>query len=480
MKLLSCRSAAVFLSAAFAAAGLAPTPAGAQEPAPPFAKINHFLIIYTENRSLDGLYGQFPGADNFASAKEILPQVDFDGTVFKTLPRARIRDKADERFPADLANAPFAIDQYVSAKEKTGDLVHKFYQEQEQINGGRNDRFAAISDAGGLVMGYYKGDTQQLWTIAKDFTLVDHFHHGAFGSSFLNHFWLVCACTPVFPNPLAKMVAAVDPKTGFLARASDSPKSALDGPPKWISDGAVTPDGFAVNTVQPSYPPYSSLSQPLERLPPQTMPTIGERLSEKKISWAWYSGGWNQAVLGKIESYEGPDYFQPHHQPFNYFATYAPGTKARAEHLQDLEDLKGAIASGNLPAVAFYKPVGRDNEHPGYTNLSTGDAHVAELIRLVQQSRNWNDTAIIVTADENGGSWDSVPPPRGDRWGPGLRVPTLIVSPYAKHGFVDHTIYDTTSILKTIELRYGLAPLGSRDANAADLGNAFDFTQSAK
>ena len=200
--------------------------------------------------------------------------------------------------------------------------------------------------------------------------------------------------------------AAVDPKTGFLARASDSPKSALDGPPKWVNDGAVTPDGFAVNTVQPAYPPYSSQSQLLERLPPQTMPTIGDRLSEKKISWAWYSGGWNQAVLGKIESYEGPDYFQPHHQPFNYFAAFAPGTRARAEHLQDLEDLKGAIALGNLPAVAFYKPVGRDNEHPGYTNLSTGDAHVAELIRLVQQSRNWNDTAIIVTADENGGSWN--------------------------------------------------------------------------
>jgi len=157
-----------------------------------------------------------------------------------------------------------------------------------------------------------------------------------------------------------------------------------------------------------------------------------------------------------------------------------PGTRARAEHLQDLEDLKAAIASGNLPAVAFYKPVGRDNEHPGYTNLSTGDAHVAELVRLVQQSPNWKDTAIIVTADENGGSWDSVPPPKGDRWGPGLRVPTLIVSPYAKHGFVDHTIYDTTSILKTIELRYGLAPLGSRDASVADLGNAFDFTQAGK
>ena len=139
------------------------------------------------------------------------------------------------------------------------------------------------------------------------------------------------------------------------------------------------------------------------------------------------------------------------------------------------EDLKSAIASGNLPAVAFYKPVGRYNEHPGYGDLATGDAHVAEIIGLLQQSPNWKDIAVIVTADENGGSWDSVAPPPGDRWGPGLRVPTLIVSPYAKRGFVDHTVYDTTSILKTIELRFDLPPLATRDARAADLRNAFDF-----
>jgi acid phosphatase len=476
MKPSSFRLAAAFLGiSVIAAAGSTSTVAGAEETAQPFAKINHFLIIYTENRSLDNLFGQFAGADNIASAKEFPPQVDFDGSVLKKLPRARIGNKVDERFPTDIPNAPFEIDQYVTANDKTGDLVHKFYQEQEQINGGRNDRFAAVSDAGGLAMGYFRGDTQHLWAVAKDFTLADHFHHAAFGSSFLNHFWLVCACTPVFPNPLANMVAAVDPKTGLLARASDSPKSALDGPPKWVNDGPVTPDGFAVNTIQPTYPPYSLQSQPLERLPPQTMPTIGDRLSERNISWAWYSGGWNDVNTGKIKPYGAPDYFQPHHQPFNYFAAFQPGTKARAEHLKDLDDLKEAIKSGSLPAVAFYKPVGRDTEHPGYTNLATGDVHVVELIHLLQQSPNWKDIAIIVTADENGGSWDSVAPPAGDRWGPGLRVPTLIVSPYAKRSFVDHTIYDTTSILKTIELRYDLPPLTTRDAGAADLRNAFDF-----
>ncbi len=93
-------------------------------------------------------------------------------------------------------NEPFPIDTFVHVTEKTSDMVHKFYQQQEQINGGRNDRFAAVSDAGGLVMGYYKGAEQKLWELAKEYTLADHFHHAAFGSSFLNHFWLVCACTP--------------------------------------------------------------------------------------------------------------------------------------------------------------------------------------------------------------------------------------------------------------------------------------------
>jgi len=104
---------------------------------------------------------------------------------------------------------------------------------------------------------------------------------------------------------------------------------------------------------------------------------------------------------------------------------------------------------------------------------------VADLVQAVQQSPAWADTAIIITYDENGGFWDHVAPPQGDRWGPGTRVPAIIISPYAKKGFVDHTQYDTTSILKFIETRWGLAPLSARDAAANDLINAFDFAQSA-
>jgi acid phosphatase len=104
-----------------------------------------------------------------------------------------------------------------------------------------------------------------------------------------------------------------------------------------------------------------------------------------------------------------------------------------------------------------------------------GQQHVASLVSAVQNSPYWADSVIIITYDENGGFWDHVAPPVVDKWGPGTRVPAIIVSPFAKKYFVDHTQCDTTAILKLIETRWGLAPLGTRDAAANDLTNALEF-----
>ena len=112
-----------------------------------------------------------------------------------------------------------------------------------------------------------------------------------------------------------------------------------------------------------------------------------------------------------------------------------------------------------MPAVSFYKPAGVNTQHPSYTDIMTGDEHIDGILQKLRASPQWKDMVVIVTHDENGGFWDPVAPPLGDRWGPGLRIPTLIVSPYAKRGFVDHTVYDTTSILKFITERFGLEPL---------------------
>lgn len=445
---------------ALAATGLALLGCTPQQQAavpPGMDKIQHILVVYLENRSFDNLYGHFPGANGLNQAGATAIQVDEHGKPYKFLPSVidtTVKPPAvDRRFPARLPNAPFDIGKYVPLSERTGDLVHRFYQEQEQIDGGKMDKFALVSDAKGLAMGYYDGSTTELWRYAREYVLADNFFHAAFGGSFLNHFWLVCACSPTYPDAPKNMVAVVGP----------------DG--RLIKDGAVTPDGYAVNTIQPSYQPHSSkITNPALLLPPQEGATIGDRLSERGISWAWYSGGWDAAVSGH------PDpLFQFHHQPFAYFRQFGDGTAARREHLKDEAEMLAGIADNRLPAVAFWKPIGEENEHPGYANVSSGDRKVASVLEALQKSALWPTTAVIITYDENGGSWDHVAPPKVDKWGPGTRVPTLIVSPLARRGYVDHTFYDTTSILKFIETRYGLKPLGTRDAAANDLTNAFSF-----
>jgi phospholipase C len=160
---------------------------------------------------------------------------------------------------------------------------------------------------------------------------------------------------------------------------------------------------------------------------------------------------------------EGSPNFQPHHQPFNYHARFAPGTKDRAAHLKDGDDFVHDIEAGRLPAVSFYKPAGRYTQHPSYTDVQSGDRHMAELLAKLRASPQWKDTLIVLTYDENGGYWDHVPPPAGaglsDRFGPGTRIPAILIGPMVKRGHVDHTSYDTTSILKFITERWALEPL---------------------
>lgn len=422
----------------------------------PIDRIEHLIVIYQENWSFDGLYGQFPGADGHASAGDAVRQLDGAGVPYERLPQpidtSRQPPAPDPRFPSDLPVAPFDLSGFVPPDQPYGDMVHRFYQEQLQINGGRMDRFVAVSDAAGLVMSYYDATDMPEGRLAREFTLADRFFHAAFGGSFLNHIWLVCACTPVWPDAPSELFARV----------------AADG--SLLQDGTITPDGYVVNTLLSVNPPHPRFGTPRYLLPEQRFPTIGDRLSERGVSWAWYAGGWSQVAMGPPVPY-----FQYHHQPFVYFASYGEGTPGRAEHLKDEREFVEAARTGTLPSVAFVKPIGDDNEHPGYASLLRGQQHVAELVAMVRSGPNWHDTAIIITYDENGGRWDHVAPPVGDRWGPGTRVPAIIVSPYARRGYVDSTTYDTTSILRTIEVRWGLAPLGSRDAAANDLRNAFAF-----
>jgi phospholipase C len=279
--------------------------------------------------------------------------------------------------------------------------------------------------------------------------------------------------------------------------------------------GVVCGD-YAVNTIQPMSWPYQlakpdtfqSKNYDKLRLPSLTTSTIGDRLTAVGIDWAWYSGGWANAegdpsqpgytngggpvcsdpnALAESAWPKCPDkLFQFHHQPFNYFANFSSGTEARKNHLRDeIEFIRLAKASShstcNLKAVSFVKPLGAENEHPGYASEHQGNDHLVDLVLTLVSGACAKDTMIIVTYDEFGGQADHVVPPgpgnsKGphDQWGPGSRIPALIIAPNLRNDLaVDHTVYDTTSILATIEHRFGISPLGSRDAAVNDLSAAF-------
>jgi phospholipase C len=495
-----------FIAALAAVAAIVVVGCAGPGSAPPRAgldRVDTIVVIYAENHSFDNLYGMFPGADGVAQATPLqTTQLDHDGKPLPHLPPVwGAGGKADTRFPGSLPNGPFRIDAPpigMSTDQLVPSPIHAFYQNQEQIAGGPNNRFVAAGNVGSWAMGYYDGSSMKLWQWAKEYTLADRFFMGAFGGSFLNHFWLVCACTPEFRDAPASIRAQLE-ADGRLKRRPASPASVLDGPMQ-VFDGQVTPDGYAVNTSQPAYQPSGvppaeggslDLADPKGNpVPPQLAKTVGDTLSAKGVSWAWYAGGWNAALAdGRQEPKAkratiynrepaSPN-FQPHHQPFNYFARYAPGTAERSAHLKDGDEFLAAIDAGTLPQVAFYKPVGRNTQHPSYTDVASGDAHMAMVLERLRKSPQWGRMAVILTYDENGGYWDHAAPPsgpgRGDRWGPGTRVPAIIVSPFAKRGYVDHTTYDTTSILKFITKRFGLEPLPGARAGAGDLSAAFDL-----
>jgi acid phosphatase len=497
--------AAIALALALAGCGTPPTPPAGTAAASDAAvqRVRHVVVIFAENHSFDNLYGMFPGADGVAGATaEQATQIDHDGTPLKEL--IVFRDgKPDPRFPR-MPNRPFRIDAPPMSRgidQIVPGPIHAFFHNQEQINGGKNNLFAAMSNVGGWTMGYYDGSPFRLWQWAREYTLADRFFMGAFGGSFLNHQYLVCACAPRHPDAPPAMRAVLD-ADGKLKKLPDSPSAAV-GAVRVVSrsGGQVTPDGFSVNTSQPPYQPSGiapaaggspDLADPRGSarevpVPPQTQRTLGDTLSAKGVSWAWYSGGWNAASADGRQpaavkrrviyaADEGSPMFQPHHQPFNYYARFAPGTPDRAEHLKDGEDFLRDIAAGRLPAVSFYKPAGRYTQHPSYTDIKTGDDHMADVLEKLRASPQWKDMLIVLTYDENGGYWDHVAPPTGpgwgDRFGPGTRVPALLIGPQVKRGFVDHTSYDTTSIAKFITRRFGLEPLAGVRAKAGDLSGA--------
>ena len=496
-------------------------------------QVKTVVVIYAENRSFNNLFGDFPGVEQPLSALKPADyqQRDRDGSLLQTLPPVwggvlqigpqtldGVTYPAATQFQENLPNAPFALKgpngEDLPFGLVTRDLWHVFYQNQMQINGGKNDGFVAWADSGGLTMGHYAQSrySLRLWDVAREFVLCDNFFQGAFGGSFLNHQYLISATAPFYPdaaNSVAKsQIAALqsdDPSDPRLKPLDASPASAMSGPPQF-GPSALTPDGFGVNTLAPPYwptwirdperPAHSKPDLP-NVLVPQTHEHIGDKLSKNNVDWAWYAGAW-QATLEQYKDSGGipkiPN-FQYHHQPFNYFKQQGPeNPQERNKRLRDAglgeesstNKFFADAEAGKLPAVTFYKPQGNLNMHAGYADVASGDRHIARALKVLQESPQWKNMVVVVTVDENGGWWDHVAPPKGDRWGPGTRIPAIVVSPFARKGTVDHTVYDTASILRLITRVFQLEKLDGLklrdDAMTArgqkpmgDLSNALQF-----
>ena len=438
-------------------------------------KIGHIVFIYMENRSFDSEYGFFKGANGVAGLpKSAYLQNDRDGSLLSVLPATwgGVIDSHQLNQPAPypqltqipqsattmMPNKPFPINKEAGfnlpASVATRDLYHRYYENQMQIDGGKNDMFAAWADGGGITMGDYRYDTARgdserpLVNLARQFVLADNFFQSAFGGSYLNHQYLICSCantlTPAQQTrptvdgtgTVVVPISAVNADGVTLTTASNSPASALNGPPVYVASTILTPLDksknvyYLVNTSQPPYAPSGNATSTPQTtvnmdatttVPPQTATTIGDLMTAAGVDWAWYAGAMQYAVEnGTYNGAAGKDAranlvpdFQPHHNPFNYYASFAPGTAQRAASLRD-GGLNGSVFvsdvdAGKLPAVTFYKPQGNLNQHTGYTDINTSESYVQDLIvNHLMKSPQYKDMVIVVTYDENGGWWDHV------------------------------------------------------------------------
>jgi len=209
--------------------------------------------------------------------------------------------------------------------------------------------------------------------------------------------------------------------------------------------------------VQPFYPPCQ-IAEPDSV--PYLFPNIADQLTVKGITWGMFQ-----------ESYGDCAVEQPLHNAFQFFtSTYS------SSNIQDYSNIAIELQDGTLPAVSFIVPRPKHDMHPGYDEpVGTGIAFLDDLIKQVQGSSIWTTTAIIITFDDGGGWYDHVPPPQVDDQGLGFRVPTLVISPFAKKGYISHVVMDHVSILKLIQWNWELPSLNTRNTTSGDMLDMFQF-----
>jgi phospholipase C len=300
------------------------------------------------------------------------------------------------------------------------DLSHNVRTFRSEYRGGQMDGFVSTFRREGvhtdLAMGHYvESDLPYYWNVAHDYVLFDRFFTSAAGGSIWNHMF-------------------------------------------WVTG---TPGNFKEDVLPTARDGFGKL------------PTIFDRLQAKGISWKFYVQNYDPRITYRSDVL-GDRGSQVVWVPLLDYARYIDSPELRS-HIVDLSQYYVDLRNGTLPAVAYIAPSGSSEHPPG--RIQAGERFVRSLITELMRSSSWQSSAFLWSYDDWGGWYDHVRPPKVDAYGYGFRGPALLVSPYARRGFVDDTTLDFTSVLKFIEQNWGLAPLARRDARANSIAGAFDFSR---
>jgi phospholipase C len=429
-------------------AGCAHSAAGTPEPGlPPVdtanrarvevgAYIKHVVIIVQENRSFDNIYSGYPNALSATSGTMS------DG---KTVP---------------LHASNFGA-LYV-------DIGHSWQNARVNWDHGKMDGFDQNSFSNGGATGTYAYSYLQrplvapYWAMARQYVLADHMFPTMFGGSFTGHLDLIAG------------TAALSPKITEV-------NWPTDGDDAWGCDADPGTTTWTLSTLRG--PATSPTPQPVANGPFPCFTqfrTMADTLNAKHVLWRYYAPPVADDLGGKVWS-EFDAIKNVRYNPSEWTATGNPaGSGVSWPQTNVLRD----VAAGTLPAVSWVIPDNRDSDHSGSAS-DTGPSWVAAVVNTIGKSPDWKSTAIVVVWDDWGGFYDNVVPPAPNFIGLGIRVPCLIISPYARQNYVSHTQYEFSSVLKFVEEAFDLPVVGPpaagyTDTRAASIIDAFDFTQAPR
>jgi phospholipase C len=393
--------------------------------ATPNSLIKHVVIIIQENRSFDNLFATYPGANGATTGKS----KKCAGTMTQcTVPLMKypLKDPAD---------------------------IHHIWQTfTTEYDNGAMDGFGSIAFTNGQPAGnwpYQYVDPKQIqpyWTMAKEYTLSDEMFETQSSGSFVAHQDLIAGNTAINSDEVLVNIPTREPW------GCDTPK-APKNPPTTVTSLLKAPRQFLGNQG-----PFPCL----------TYRTLRDTLDEKNVSWKYYaptfdfqSGGWLWTAFDAIRA-----------------VRYGPEWKTNV--ITPETTVLSDAAKGDLPAVSWVIPDYMNSDHPA-SHSNTGPSWVAQVVNAIGENPSlWKNTAIIITWDDWGGFFDHVTPDQIDLQGLGFRVPMIVVSPYARAGYISHTHYEFGSILKFVESVYGLNSLGTTDVRAASMLDCFDFKQTPR